>query len=76
MIIPTGFTTTKHVKRAKKVEWEHVVPAEIFGRTFTEWRDGNKKCVDKRGKLNLLLNLVDVLLEPINIWSERIHAIR
>ena len=22
---PAGFTTTKHVKRAKKVEWEHVV---------------------------------------------------
>lgn len=47
---PKGFTTTKHVKRSKKVEWEHVVPAENFGRTFSEWRDGNAKCVDKRGK--------------------------
>jgi deoxyribonuclease-1 len=47
---PQGFTTTKYVKRAKKIEWEHVVPAENFGRTFTEWRDGNKKCVSSKGK--------------------------
>jgi deoxyribonuclease-1 len=40
---PNGFTTTKYVKRAKKVEWEHVVPAENFGRTFSEWRDGDMR---------------------------------
>lgn len=45
-----GFHTKKHVKRAKKVEWEHVVPAENFGRTFTEWRDGDPKCVNSKGK--------------------------
>jgi deoxyribonuclease-1 len=47
---PKGFTTTKYVKRAKKIEWEHVVPAENFGRTFNEWRDGHKKCVSSKGK--------------------------
>ena len=47
---PSGFTTTKYVKRAKKVEWEHVVPAENFGRTFSEWRDGNKQCINSKGK--------------------------
>lgn len=47
---PLGFTTTKYIKRAKKVEWEHVVPAENFGRTFIEWRDGNKQCVNNKGK--------------------------
>ncbi len=47
---PKGFTTTKYVKRAKKVEWEHVVPAENFGRTFSEWRDGHKLCVNSKGK--------------------------
>jgi len=45
-----GFTTTKYVKRAKKIEWEHVVPAENFGRTFSEWRDGHKQCVNSKGK--------------------------
>ncbi len=47
---PKGFTTTKYTKRAKKVEWEHVVPAENFGRTFSEWRDGNKLCTNSKGK--------------------------
>ena len=47
---PKGFTTTKYVKRSKKIEWEHVVPAENFGRTFSEWRDGNKQCVSSKGK--------------------------
>ena len=47
---PQRFTTTKYVKRAKKIEWEHVVPAENFGRTFSEWRDGHKLCVNSKSK--------------------------
>jgi len=50
VIPPQGFSTSKYSKRAKRIEWEHVVPAENFGRTFTEWRDGDSRCVDKRGK--------------------------
>ena len=30
--LPEGFTAPKHEKRAGKIEWEHVVPAENFGR--------------------------------------------
>lgn len=48
--LPQGFHTDKHVKRAKRVEWEHVVPAENFGRTFSEWREGHPDCVDSKGK--------------------------
>jgi len=47
---PQGFITNKYVKRAKKIEWEHVVPAENFGRTFSEWRDGHNLCVNSKGK--------------------------
>jgi deoxyribonuclease-1 len=47
---PAGFTTTKHKKRANRVEWEHVVPAENFGRTFIEWREGHPECQNKKGK--------------------------
>lgn len=50
VIPPLGFTTTNHKKRAKRIEWEHVVPAENFGRTFSEWRDGHPECVSKKGK--------------------------
>jgi deoxyribonuclease-1 len=46
---PDDFHTSKYVKRAKKLEWEHVVPAENFGRTFVEWREGDKACVNSKG---------------------------
>ena len=48
--LPDGFTTEKHQKRAYKVEWEHAVPAENFGRAFKEWREGDAVCVDRKGK--------------------------
>lgn len=50
VIPPSGFSTNKHNKRAKRIEWEHVVPAENFGRTFSEWRDGHPQCVSSKGK--------------------------
>lgn len=37
-------------KRSYKIEWEHSVPAENFGRAFTEWREGHPLCVDNKGK--------------------------
>lgn len=48
--LPDGFVTPKHEKRAERVEWEHIVPAENFGRAFVEWREGDPICVDKNGK--------------------------
>jgi deoxyribonuclease-1 len=48
--LPAGFVTTKHKKRASRVEWEHVVPAENFGRHFPEWREGHAQCVNSKGK--------------------------
>lgn len=50
IIPPTGFHTDKYVKRSKRIEWEHIVPAENFGRTFKEWRDGDALCVNNKGK--------------------------
>ena len=50
IILPEGFKTPNHEKRAHKLEWEHAVPAENFGRAFTEWREGHPDCVDSKGK--------------------------
>lgn len=47
--LPPGFTTQVHKKRANRVEWEHVLPAENFGRFFPEWREGSPMCTDNRG---------------------------
>ena len=48
--LPEGFTTSRYQSRASKIEWEHIVPAENFGRAFKEWREGDPVCVDNRGK--------------------------
>ena len=49
VILPPGFTAKKHQARVARIEWEHAVPAENFGRTFPEWRDGHPDCQDRRG---------------------------
>lgn len=41
---------TKYFKRSKRVEWEHVVPAQSFGQSFEEWKVGHPDCVNKKGK--------------------------
>ena len=45
-----GYQPKKDPDRAKRIEWEHVVPAEAFGQSFKEWREGNPACVDRKGK--------------------------
>ncbi len=47
--LPVGFDTSKYASRAQRVEWEHIVPAENFGRTFPEWRDGHPDCRNYNG---------------------------
>jgi deoxyribonuclease-1 len=36
-------------KRAFRLEWEHVTPAQVFGRSFPEWKRGHSKC-QRKGK--------------------------
>lgn len=48
--LPAAFTAAAHEKRATRVEWEHAVPAENFGRAFPEWRDGHPECINRNGK--------------------------
>jgi len=45
-----GYIPKKNNKRANRIEWEHVVPAHAFGKSFLEWRNGHPKCVNKKGK--------------------------
>lgn len=48
--LPSDFKTSKYKNRLKRWEAEHVVPAENFGRTFIEWREGHPQCIDNKGK--------------------------
>ena len=43
--LPKGFIFNKYKDRAYRVEIEHIVPAENFGRSFSEWRLGGPQCI-------------------------------
>ena len=51
LLLPEGFQTPAHEKRLHKIEWEHVVPTENFGKNLIEWRKGSPRCVDSKGRL-------------------------
>ena len=56
--LPEGFSTPKYENRATRMEWEHSVPAEVFGRNFPEWKHGGRKHTVKCGR-SLLYFYVD-----------------
>jgi deoxyribonuclease I len=45
-----GYVPARDATRAGRIEWEHAVAAATFGRTFTEWTNGDERCVDRKGK--------------------------
>ena len=45
-----GYKPERDNQRARRIEWEHVVPAEAFGQSFREWREGHPDCVDSKGR--------------------------
>jgi deoxyribonuclease I len=45
-----NYKPRKNRKRAQRIEWEHVVPAHAFGKSFNEWRRGHPDCVTQSGK--------------------------
>lgn len=49
VILPKGYENSVYKKRAKRIEFEHIIPAENFGRTFKEWREGSPMCVKANG---------------------------
>ncbi|NUF49858.1 endonuclease [Gilliamella sp. ESL0250] len=49
-----GYTPRKNQTRAERIEWEHVMPAENFGRHLQCWRDGGRKACKKDVTFNLM----------------------
>ena len=45
-----NYTPKRDNKRARRLEWEHIVPAHAFGKSFPEWRNGHPDCVRNNGK--------------------------
>lgn len=45
----SGYVPKRRSKRARRLEWEHIVHLDSFGYKFSEWRDGHPQCLDSRG---------------------------
>jgi len=45
-----GYEPARDSVRSRRVEIEHVVPAENFGRSFVEWRKGHDECIRPGGR--------------------------
>lgn len=45
-----GYAPRKNPKRGRRLEWEHIMPASIFGTNRTCWRHGHDDCVTSKGK--------------------------
>lgn len=48
--LPKGFKAPSDKKRARRLEWEHVIPAQWFGREFDAWKYGSFECTDGAGR--------------------------
>ncbi|WP_192485350.1 MULTISPECIES: endonuclease [Cysteiniphilum] len=48
--IQDGFHYRKNETRASRIEWEHIMPAENFGRQLACWYKGDSQCIDSAGK--------------------------
>lgn len=42
-----GYQVRKNQNRAQRIEWEHVMPAENFGRHLSCWQNGGRKACKK-----------------------------
>ncbi len=46
-----GYVPQRQSRRARRLEWEHIVPAAQFGRSFSAWTQGHPECVNPKGEV-------------------------
>ncbi len=49
LTLPEGLDASVIAYRSERVEVEHMVPAENFGRTIKAWKEGHPTCIDSDG---------------------------
>ena len=68
-----NYTPVKGGKRSSRVEWEHIVPAAHFGQSFKEWREGDPRCVDNKGKAFKGRNCASKVAVPYRFMESDMH---
>jgi deoxyribonuclease I len=75
-ITSCGYEPKRAAKRATRLEWEHVVPAEAFGQAFPEWREGHPECVDSKGKPFKGRNCAKKMAIPFRYMEGDLHNLQ
>jgi len=61
-----GYKAKGAASRAKRLEWEHVVPASFFGKTLPCWQNGGREnCKKVSGVFNLFESDIDNLVPAV-----------
>jgi deoxyribonuclease-1 len=45
-----AYVPKKDNRDARRIAWEHVVPAQALGHSLPAWREGHPDCVDRKGR--------------------------
>ena len=45
-----NLSSLKNIERANRIEVEHIVPVQSFGRSFKSYRDGDESCINTQWK--------------------------
>ena len=71
-----SFKSEMHKKRVNRTEIEHVVPVHAFGQSFSEWRNGHKRCVDKKGRRFKGRRCASLISQDFNRMSSDLYNLR
>jgi len=73
-VIPSdAYTPKKDNDRAKRIEWEHIVPASLFGKQFPAWTDGHPECVTSSGNAYKGRRCATKMVEAYQFMQADIH---
>ena len=59
LLEPCGYKPKGNGWRAQRMEWEHVVPASLFGHRFPEWKGGHPDCFSEAKEMRKCKRLTE-----------------
>lgn len=59
--------------RGRRLEWEHIVPASVFGRELSCWTDGHQLCETSKGKKYRGRKCCSKVNEPFEFAEADLH---
>ena len=71
-----GYTPRSSAKRARRVEFEHVVPASELGHAFAQWEQGHPSCRTSKGKPYKGRRCLEKTSAPFRLMQADMHNLQ